>query len=75
MPASTQDSKPSNKARKNKKRKQHKNKQDSTSLITGVNKIEVGGKKKKDVSEIIYYNCNKKGDHATKYLEPQKSKN
>ena len=74
---STQDSEPSDKARKNKKKKQHKDKRDSTNLSTGVNTAEVGDKsrRKKDVSEITCYNCNKKGHYVTKCPEPRKSKN
>ena len=58
---STQDSKSFNKARKNKKKKKYKAKRDFTSAIK-VNKVEFGNykRKKKDVSEIMYYNCNKK---------------
>ena len=58
---SIKDSKPFDKARKDKKKKQHKAKQDLT-LAPEVNKAEVGDHKKwkKDVSEIIYYNCRKK---------------
>ena len=34
-----------------------------------------GSQTQKDISQIIYYNCNKKGPYATKYPEPSKSKN
>ena len=72
---STQDSKPFDKARKDKKQKQHKAKQDSTPA-TGVNMAEVGNYKtrKKDISKITYYNCNKKGHYLNKYVELWKSK-
>ena len=83
---STQDFKPSHKAKMNKKKTQYKNKRDSrdsgnsrdsNALVTGVNATEIGGKirKKKDVSEITYYNYNKKRHFANKYLKPWKSKN
>ena len=51
------------KFRKDKKKKQNKNKRDSNIPVSGVNAAEVGDKKrrkkKKDVREITYYNCNK----------------
>ena len=72
-PASTQDSEPSDKARRGRRRKQHKDKRDSTNPATEVNKAEVG--KKKDISEVKCYNCNKKGHFATKCLESRKPKN
>ena len=77
MSTFSQDSKPSNKVKKNKKKKQYKNKQDSTNLAIGVNTVEVGDKmkKKKDVSEITYYNYNKKRYYAIKCPKPRKSKN
>ena len=81
MSTSTQDSEPSNKARKDKKKKQHEDKKnskkprDSSTLATKVNKTEISSKRKKDISEITYYNCNKKGHYATKCPELQKSKN
>ena len=76
----TQDSEPSDKVRKNKKKNQHKNKQDSrnsTTLVTRVNMAKVGDKtrRKKEVSEIRYYNCNKNEYFATKCLKSQKLKN
>ena len=73
---SIQDSKPSDKAKKDKKKKQHKAKQDST-LAIRVNKTEVGDHKmkKKDISEITYYNYNKKEYYTNNYSEPWKSKN
>ena len=76
VPTSTQDSQPSDKARKDKKKKQHKAKRDFTPA-NGVNKMEVSdhGKKKKDVSEITFYNCNRKGHYLNKCPKPQKSKN
>ena len=70
-PASTQDSEPSDKARRGRRRRQHK--RESTTPATGVNKAEVT--KKKDISEVKCYNCNKKGHFATKCPEPRKSKN
>ena len=72
-PASTQDFEPSDKARRGRKRRQHKDKRDSTNPATEVNKAEVG--KKKDISEVKCYNCNKKGHFATKCPEPWKPKN
>ena len=77
--ASTQDSEPLDKARKGRKRKQHKDRQDSTNPATNpatrVNKAKVNSRKKKDISKITCYNCNKKRYFATKCLEPWKSKN
>ena len=79
--ASTQDYESSDKAQKDKKKKQYKDKKDfreprdSSTPATGVNKPVVNSKKKKDISEITYYNCNKKGHFATKCLESRKSKN
>ena len=60
--APIQDCKPSNKAWKDRKKKQHKDKRDSTNPAIAVNVAEVNNKKrkKKDVSEIMYYNGNKK---------------
>ena len=71
VPTSNQDSKPFDKDRKNKKKKQHKAKWDSTPA-TRVNKAEVDDhrKRKKDVSEITYYNCNKKRYYSDKCPEP-----
>ena len=75
-PASTPESEPFDKARKDKKKKQYKNRKDSgepknsNTLATKVNAAKVGNKKrrkkkkKKDKSEIIYYNCNKLGYYA-----------
>ena len=59
---SIQDSKSFDKARKDKKKKQQKYERDFTNLAIKVNVAEVDNrkKKKKDVSEIIYYNFNKK---------------
>ena len=51
--ASIQDSEPFDKAKKDKKEKQHKDKKDfresrnSSTLATGVNKAEIGGRRKK----------------------------
>ena len=57
------------KSRKDKKKKKHKDKWDSTTPATGVNKAEVSSRRKKDVSEITYYNYNKKRHYAIKYPE------
>ena len=78
---STQDFKPSNKAKKDKKKKQYKDKQDSKDSKNSINPAievsmaEVGDKKKrkKDISEITYYNCNKKEYFPTKCPESWKS--
>lgn len=61
----TQDFKPFDKAKKDKK-----NKRDFTNPAIKVNVTEVNDKKKrkKDVSEIFYYNCDKKRYYATKCL-------
>ena len=72
-PASTQDSEPSDKARKGRRRRQYKDKRNSTNPATGINKAEVG--KKKDISEVNCYNCNKKGHFATKCPELRKPQN
>ena len=72
-PASTQDSEPSDKTRRGRRRREHKYKRDSTNPANGVNKVEIG--KKKDISEVKCYNCNKKGHFATKCLESRKPKN
>ena len=82
-PASTsiQDFNPSNKAKKNKKKKYRKDKRDSkkpkdaiTSAIE-VSKAEISSKRKKDVSEITYYNFKKKGHYAINFLKSWMSKN
>ena len=70
--AFTQDSKPSDKAKKGWRRWQNKDKQDSNNPATRVNKAKVGVGKKKDISEVKCYNCNKKRHFARKCLEPQK---
>ena len=75
----TNDAEGSEKARKEKKksrRNRRRNQEDSTPA-TGVNKAEVGDHrtKKKDISEISCYNCNKKGHYSNKCPEPRKSKN
>ena len=86
IPASTsiQDSEPSNKAMKDKKKKHHRDKRnskepkDSTTPASRVNAAEVRSKRrknKKDLSEIMCYNCNKKGHFVNKYLEPRQTKN
>ena len=77
MSTFTQDSEPFDKTKKDKKKKQQKNKRDSTNPATRVNETKVGDKKKKkkDVSEIIYYNCDKKRYYVTKYSKLWKSKN
>ena len=75
VPTSNQNSEPSYKAKKNKKKKQHKAKWDSTPA-TGVNKAGVGDHRtKKDISEILCYNFNKKGHYSKKCPESRKSKN
>ena len=81
--ASTQDSKPSDKARKDKKKKYYQDKRDSkepkdsTTPAFGVNMAEVGGKgrrkNKRDVSEITCFNCNKKGHYSNKCPELPKN--
>ena len=75
VPFSTKDSKPSDKVRKNKKRKQYRDRRDFTNPTTRVNKAEVSGRKKKNISKITCYNCNKKRHFATKCLKSWKSKN
>ena len=65
------DPKLSEKARKNKKKKQYRDKRDSrefrdkNTLASGVNVTEVGEKKRrrkrKDLSKVTCYNCNKLG--------------
>ena len=72
-PASNKDSEASDKAKRGRRRRQHKDKQDFTNPAIGVNKAKVG--KKKDISEVKCYNCNKKGHFATKCLESRKPKN
>ena len=74
---SSQDSKPSNKVKKDKKKKQHKHKRDSTNPAIGINITRVGDKKKrkKDLSKIICFNCKKKRHYAIKCQKSQKSKN
>ena len=77
--AFTQDYESPDKARRDKKKKQYKDKRNSKKLrdssipATGVNKAEVGGRKKKDISKITYYNYNKKGYFAIKCPESRKS--
>ena len=80
---STQDFKPSNKAKKDKKKKYYQGKRDSRELkdsttpASGVNVAEVGGKgrrkNKKDVSEIMCFNYNKKGYYLSKCPKPPKN--
>lgn len=85
MSISTQDFGPSDKAKKDKKKKLHKDKRDSkdlgnfknsTILDTRVNMAEIEGKRrgKKDVNEVTYYICNRRGYFANKCPEPWKSK-
>ena len=76
------DSEPSDKARKDKKKKQYRDKSDSRESkdtpASGVNAAEVRDKKrrkKKDLSKVIYYNCNKLEHYADLYSEPRKPKN
>ena len=82
--ASTQDSEPSNKVKKDKKKKNWQSKRDfrerkdSSTLASGVNAAEVGGgeqkrKNKKDISRVTCYNCNKKGHFSNKYTELPKN--
>ena len=76
--ASIQDSKPSDKVKKDKKKKYWRGKRDSreskdsTIPASGVNMAEVEGKKKKknkkNVSEITCFNCNKKRHYSNKCL-------
>ena len=79
--ASTQESELSDKTRKDKKKKQHKEKRNSKEFAipaTGINIVKVGDKKrkmKKNKSEVIYFNCNKKEYYANKCQEFWKSKN
>ena len=65
------------KIKKDKKNKQHKDKRDSTTPATRVIMTKVGEKKekKRDTSEITYYNYNKKRHYPNLCPEPQKSKN
>ena len=83
-PVSTpaQDSKPFNKAKKDKKKKQYRDKKnfreprDFTILAFGVNAAKVKGKKKKNkknVSEIMYFNCNKKEYYVNRCSEQLKN--
>ena len=84
-PASTptQDSEPSDKARKDKKKKHQdkrgsKEPKDSSTPASGVNKAEVGRgrqrrKNKKDLSGVTCYNCNKKRYYSNRYPEPPKN--
>ena len=74
MPIFTQDSEPSNKTKKNKMKKQYKAKRDFTNPAIGVNKVKIR-RRKKDISEIMYYNYNKKGHYSDKCLEFWKSRN
>ena len=79
----TQESEPFDKARKDKKKRHHKDKRNSRepkdyTSTSGINKAKIngGGKKrrnKKDVSEITYFNCNKKGHYSNKCPEPPKN--
>ena len=50
---------------------------DSTTPATGIYVAEVKEKKtrKKDISKVTYFNCNKKGYFTNKCLKAQKSKN
>ena len=78
VPTSTQNFKPSNKAKKDKKKKQHKAKQESSTLATGVNVAQTEEpcqKKKKlwDLSMVICFNCDKKGQYANTYSDQPKN--
>ena len=77
VPNSSQDSEPFDKAKKDKKKKKYKDTWDSINPVTGVNTAEVCKKnrKKKDISEIIYYNYNIKRYYTTKYPKFRKSRN
>ena len=77
IPTFTQDFELFDKVRKDKKKKQHKAKRDFTNPAIGINKVKIGNykKRKKNINEIIYYNCNKKGHYLDKCPEPWKSKN
>ena len=83
-PTSTQESEPSNKARKDKKKRHYKNKRDfkkskdSSTPALGVNMAKINGseqrkRNKKDLSGVTYFNYNKKGHFANKC--PETSKN
>ena len=77
----------SKKARKEKKKNNRQNKRDrraqkGSTPPTGVNTINADDSKKKrngsnrcDPSEVVCYNCNKKGHYSNKCPEPPKSKN
>ena len=77
----------SEKARKEKKKNNRRNKRDRRAREGSTPAIEVnttdadGSKKKKngsnrrDPSEVVCYNCNKKGHYSNKCSEPPKSKN
>ena len=81
--ASTQDSEPFDKAKKDKKKNwrgkmDSREPKESTTPASGVNAAEVGGgrqrkKNKKDISGVTYYNCNKKGHFLNKCPEPSKN--
>ena len=78
-----QDSEPSNKAKKDKiknwqGKRGSREPKDSTTLASGVNTAEVGGggqrrRNKKDASEIMCFNCNKKGHYSNRCPEPPKN--
>ncbi len=75
------------KVRKEKKRKGYQGKRDrwerrdGSPVVTGVNAIQAtedqkkkrrnGQDPKKDISEITYYNCNKKGHYFRDWIEPK----
>ena len=65
------DSRPFDRTRKNKTKKQDKEKRSSINPATRINTIEIDikRKKKKYVSEIIYYNYNKKKYYKIKSSE------
>ena len=63
---------------KKKKDKQHwgRKPQESSTPATGVNNTFVAGSQtQKDVSQVICFNCNKKGHYSNKYPKPLKPKN
>ena len=53
-------------------KREHTGEQKEKTLATSINTIDASKKKKRDVSEIIYFNYNKKGYFASNYT---KSKN
>ncbi len=67
------------KARKDKKQKSHqakRDRQEDSNPASGTNTTSAKKKtgQKRDISEIIYYNCNKKGHYASNFTEPKAKK-